>query len=41
MADKPQVFPFRRAETEEPSKKTAWRRLETAVGERAEPDADE
>ena len=38
MADKPQVFPFRRAETEEPSKKTAWRRLETAVGERAEPD---
>ncbi len=41
MADKPQVFPFRRAETEEPSKKTAWRRLETAVGERAEPDAAE
>ncbi len=41
MADKPQVSPFRRAETEEPSKKTAWRRLETAVGERAEPDAAE
>ena len=41
MADKPQVFPFRRAETEEPSKKTAWRRLETAVGELAEPDAAE